>query len=385
MIKRFRKCVLITAALTLAACSFSGCGKAIDGTATVATLNDEKIPMGVASLYARYQQAQMFSYYGQYLGDNIFSQVTDKDTGTTYGDTMKDNVMDTLEQMYLLKQHAGDYDVTITDEEKTSITDAAKSFVDANDAATLEKMGVSQSDVETLMELFVYQTKMRTELTADVDTNVTDDEAGQSKITYVEISLAGTEQDADGNTVDLTDEEKAAKQSQAQSIIDQINATGDPAAADIDAIAKGVDTNLKAANGTFTAKPAEDAEDDSNLDSALKEAVTALTDGQVVDHVITSSDGTKLYVARMDAVFDQESTDSKKESIISDREQTMYDDQLKTWEDDSDFSVKKGVWKKLEINDTDVYQYKAEATETPEATETEQTTEETAVTETPAE
>lgn len=42
--------------------------------------------------------------------------------------------MQSLEELYLVNEHAGDYSVSLTDEEKKSIEDAADQFVEANDA-----------------------------------------------------------------------------------------------------------------------------------------------------------------------------------------------------------------------------------------------------------
>lgn len=54
-------------------------------------------------------------------------------------------------------------------------------------------------------------------MTADVDTNVEDKEAQQSKITYCKVSTEATKDD-EGNSTELTDEEKAAKKDQAQQV-----------------------------------------------------------------------------------------------------------------------------------------------------------------------
>lgn len=381
MIKRFKKCVLLTAALAVAVTGFAGCGKDIDGTATVAVCNEENIPMGVASLYTRYQQAQMFAFYGSYFGTTgMFDTVTDEESGETYGESMKGSVMDSLEEMYLLRQHASDYEVELSEEEKAAVTDAAKNFVEANEAGTLEKMGVSQADVETLLELYAYQTKMREAMIADVDKNVPDEEAAQSKITFVRISLAGTETDEDGNTIELTEEEKAAKKEQAQQVLDAIKDTGDTAAADMSALAKAVDENLSATTSTY-------GSEDESPDSALREAAAGLTDGQVSDEIITSSDGTALFVLRLDAAFDREATDTEKESIISQREQDDYTKEVDGWKEESKFEVKENQWKKISINDTDVYTYKAKETEDSGDADDTETTETPAETpeETPAE
>ncbi|MEI3524776.1 MAG: hypothetical protein V8Q27_00560 [Eubacteriales bacterium] len=46
------------------------------------------------------------------------------------------------------------------------------------------------------------------------------EEAAQKRIAYAIPSTVGTEQDGDGNTIDLTDEEKAAKKQELQDILD---------------------------------------------------------------------------------------------------------------------------------------------------------------------
>lgn len=85
--------------------------------------------------------------------------------------------------------------------------------------------------------------------------------------------------------------------------MDKLNAQEDPASADMDALAKEVDENLSASAKTF-------GSDDTTLDDKLKEAVKSLTDGQVAPEVIEGESA--YYVARMDATFDETSTQTKK-------------------------------------------------------------------------
>ena len=44
----------------------------------------------------------------------------------TYGETTKNNVVESIENMFLMEQHMSDYGVSITDEDKTKITDAQR-------------------------------------------------------------------------------------------------------------------------------------------------------------------------------------------------------------------------------------------------------------------
>ncbi len=74
-----------------------------------------------------------------------------------------------------------------------------------------------------------FSSKMHDPMIADVDTEVSDEEAQQSKISYVRVSTEGTETDENGDTIELTDEEKAEKKDIAQRFLDALNASEDPA------------------------------------------------------------------------------------------------------------------------------------------------------------
>ena len=65
----------------------------------------------------------MQAFYGSYLGDNLWSQ---------YGDSTKSTMMDTLKQMLILEQHQDEYNVSLTDDDKKKIDEAAQQFMDDN-------------------------------------------------------------------------------------------------------------------------------------------------------------------------------------------------------------------------------------------------------------
>lgn len=372
MIKGWKKYALLAGVSAMAAASLLGCGKAkeIDGTAAAAVCNEEEIPMGVASLYTRYQQAQMYSFYTQYFGmTELFDTVYDEESGETYGDSMKNDMMDSLKELYVLKQNAGDFGVEISEENQTAIAAAAKQFMEENDAEKLKEMGVSESDVAALLELYTYQTLMREAMIADVDRNVSDEEAARTSLSYVRVSLSGTTDD-DGNTVELTDDEIAEKEELMQQVLDEALASDNVAEADLSAIAEGISEDLYASTLKFGTNDEEDT-----TDSAIKEAVAGLEDGTMVDHVVTTTSGDYMYVIRLDAAFDEEATEAKKLLIISDREDEHYEEELAEMVEAADFEIVEDVWDLLEITDSQVYTFKTE--EAAEET-TDETTEDTA-------
>ncbi len=351
----------------LGASFLTGCSKTVGGTQPLLTSGEDTVTVGTGNLMLRMNQATMLSYYSM-MGSGttgIWSQ--DAGNGETYGDTTKKNVLDELENMLVQKQHAADYDVTISEEEHSKIEEAAKAFMDANTEETIQSLSVSQSDVESLLELYTYQTKMYDPMVADVDTNVEDSEAAQSKITYCRIDISDTQND-DGTTTPLTDEEKQEKKEQAQAILDQLQASPDPASADMDAIAKGVNEDLSAVDNTF-------GDDDTLLDDKLKEAAKTLQDGQVYGEVVEGENA--YFVVRMDSVLDREATDQEKETIVNERQQDAYSDLLDQWKDEADITVNDKEWEKVTLTDTEQFTIKQPETEESADDSTADTTEST--------
>lgn len=369
-------CVILASAV--AAGSLSGCGK-LDGTQTVATVDGEKVTLGMANYIVRDQQAMTESYYqmmSQSYGMDMASMgIWDEkaEDGRTYGETAKDDVMDTIRTLYAMKNHAEDYDVTISEEEQAKIQEAAKTFMEDNDAETLAKLAVSETDMVTYLELLTYREKLHDPMVADVDKEVNDEEAGQSTVSVVKVSTAGTEKDEDGNTIELTEEEKEAKKEQAQQVLDKVKASENVAEADMSALAQEVEESLYAYTPSFTTAGSEE----DTLDQKVIDAVSSLKDGELVQEVVEGTDG--YYVVRLDKKNDEEATENKKESIISEREQEAYDKLVEEWTEEAEIKVEENVWKKVKVTDSVSFQYKpAETSDTESEEDAADTDEDTA-------
>lgn len=381
-------CGVLTAAMAVTGLSGCGGSTVVDGTKTALVVNDEEINLGKANFMFRYQQATMANYYqtmssmfGQEytLSFDEPSDQSDEDSPTV-GENLKEDALTSIEKAFLMRQHASEYSVELTEEEKQGAADAAAAFVEDNDQETLTKLGITQEDIQDVIEVYAIQTKMYNPMIADVDTEVSDEEAKQSKISYAKVSTEGTETDENGETVELTDEEKAEKKEIAQNFMDKLNASEDPSTVDFSELKDQVNEELnaqrKAEEGTEDTASEETAEtdgteetedtdeiyvttsqttfgaDDESLDEALKSAAESLSDGQIHSEIIEGEDG--YYVLRMDSVLDREATDSQKETIVEERQTEAYNDLLDTWVEESDISVK-SAWKKLEVTDYDLY------------------------------
>ena len=322
---------------TLTAGMLTGCsgnsGKAI------ITLDGQKTEYAVANIMLRYSQAQMQAFYGAYLGDNLWSQ---------YGDSTKSTMMDTLKQM-----------VSLTDDDKKKIDEAAQQFMDDNDQATLKSMGATKERVARVLELYTIRNKMSNAIVADVDTNVTDDEAAQKTINYVVFSTADTT-DSDGNKVVLTDDEKAALLANAQKVRDAA------------ASGKSMEDAVKDVDDTKTVSSTSYGDNDESytLDEAIRNAADKLKDGEVADEVITTDAG--YYVIQMKATYDPDATASKKERIINERKSSKFSEVYDAWQSAADYTQDDALLKEITFHD--IYQMATEAqsetgTESTESTE----------------
>ena len=359
------------AALTgvMAVGMLTGCGeKKLDGTKTVATVDGTEIPLGLVSLSVREGQAQTEAMYKSFMGGQDYSIWSmDAEDGKTYGEQAVEQSLKDIEIMYIMKEKAADYKVEITDDDEQKIAEAAAAFMEANSEDTIQELAVSEDQVKTYLELQTYKSRMHDPIIADVDKNVSDEEAQQSSFTYVSIS-----------TADLSDDEVKQKKEDAQKILDDLNAAG--ADGDFNEIAKAVDDSYSAVSGTFAAN--EDAQKDEDSDSSststypdeVMKVLRTLKDGEIGPDVIETD--TAYYVVRLDKVNDEEATETKKESIISTRESNLYKETTEKWLDDADVKVENKVLKTLKVTDNHKFsiatatpEVTEEATETPEVTE----------------
>ena len=212
-------------------------------------------------------------------------------------------------------------------------------------------MNATQENVERLLTLYTVQSRMYNAIIADVDTNVSDEEAAQKTVKYVLFSTAGST-DEDGNSVEMSDEDKAAKKEAAQKLLDAVKGGEDMA----DALTElGEDRSpVTSSYGT----------DNGTLNDALKEAADKLSDGEVADELIETDGG--YYVLQMVTTFDEEKTNEQKDTIISQRKSDLYTTTLDGWKEDAKISTDSDLLATLGFTDT----YQMKETETETSTET---------------
>ena len=198
-----RKAAVLSLSFALGCGALAGCGNSaakIDGSQVLMTVNGEDVRLGVGSFYAKYEQASIYQIYSMYFGQTtgIFDSAHDHDGGQeTYGDEMKESVISDLKKMMTIKQHADEYGVSLTDEQKKAIDEAAQAYIDGNDESVRAKIGADKEDVVTLMTLQTLQAAMMDPIVKDVDTEISDEEAQQTSLTYVKVDVQSEAESAE--------------------------------------------------------------------------------------------------------------------------------------------------------------------------------------------
>lgn len=325
-----RRLLPLLLAAVLGVSALTGCGNSIDANKAGATLDGEEISLGFMNFMAKYQQAIYDGQFSSMFGEDqniwtqdLFGEGTDTET------SVKNSVSDNIQEYYLLEKHMSDYKVEITDAELTAMDEAAEKFMKDNSGKAIKQLGATKDYVKEMLRLATIQSKMRNAIYAEVDTEVSDEEAAQKAISYVQVGCKSTTND-DGETVDYTDEEK-------ESIKQEVETFRQSAADDLEAAAE---------TAGYTVSNANYGENDetSTLNEALIEAANKLSEGEISE-VITTDEN--YYVVRMDSTFDKEATENKKKSIVTDRKSDHYTEVCDGYKEASEYVLNEEEWAKV--------------------------------------
>ncbi|MDO4616024.1 MAG: hypothetical protein Q4B03_01035 [Lachnospiraceae bacterium] len=338
--------------MAMAASLLAGCGsqEPADGTQTAMVIDGHEISLGLANYFLRTEQAstyaQMESMLAYFGGNGSDFWSTEEEEGVTYGESFKNSVVTDLTNLFEIQEHAEELGVSVSDEEQQQIEEAAAAFMEKN-AEAMETLGVSIDNVIQALQLRTLETKIRPVVIEDVDREVSDEEAAQSSCTYIRLSIPDDE----------TEAEEA--KSQMEEILELVLNASD--GEDIGEIAEEVNEDCYSAQYSFDQGAYDD---ESNvLDSAVKEVLQDLDENEVHDQVIEGE--SYYFIIRMDQLFDEEATESKKESIITERETEKYDSTIEEWTDGIEPETQK-CWDDIVVDDSIIYTITTET----ESTET---------------
>ncbi len=327
---------LVAALVICMALGMTGCGsKPLDGSQVVATVGEKEMTLGEANFLLRYQQVQTETYYESMLGEGIYEMDLYGD-GTTFGESLKSDLMDQMQEYYVLEEKAAEYGVALTEEDTAAITEAAAAFLADNDANAKEQMTADQATVERILSLMTIRSKMNVAIKAAADVTVTDEEAAQRGFSYVSMSKL----DDEGEELSAED----------------LQAAKDTLTAVIASVESGNTMDAAAVENGLTSYPGSYGEvTETYYDATLIEALKATKEGEVTGIVETDSE---LYLALVTADVAEEATANRKETLIESAKTEYFNSLLAGWVEEYPLTVDEAVWEQVVFDRS--YEIKAE-------------------------
>ena len=313
MAKGIRKKLAVLLAAAVMAGSFSGCGL-MENTEIVFTtgLSGEQLfkigksvcTLPEAMIYVMDYQRQYEGVYGVEMWEHDFG-------GITFENYVKDTIVDQLASMKAITLLAGDYEVSLSSDEEEKVSQAAEDYYGALTEEQIEYMDLELKDVESLYRDHALSGKVYEEITKDVNTEVSDDEARIITVQQIRLDSAET----------------------AQSVKEQLDEGRDFAAV---ASSYSLDSQV-----TYTFGRGEH-------DAAYEEAAFALENDQVSD-VIETEDG--YYILKCVNNFDQEATEDNKVTMGEKRRDELFESVYEKLVADTPSQFNSRLWEKVHFAD----------------------------------
>ncbi len=313
MAKGIRKKLAVLLAAAVMAGSFSGCGL-MENTEIVFTtgLSGEQLfkigksvcTLPEAMIYVMDYQRQYEGVYGVEMWEHDFG-------GITFENYVKDTIVDQLASMKAITLLAGDYEVSLSNDEEEKVSQAAEDYYGALTEEQIEYMDLELKDVESLYRDHALSGKVYEEITKDVNTEVSDDEARIITVQQIRLDSAET----------------------AQSVKEQLDEGRDFAAV---ASSYSLDSQV-----TYTFGRGEH-------DAAYEEAAFALENDQVSD-VIDTEDG--YYILKCVNNFDQEATEDNKVTMVEKRRDELFESVYEKLVADTPSQFNSRLWEKVHFAD----------------------------------
>lgn len=316
----------LAAALTLG--MFSGCGQ-IDADAAAVTVagGEDTVTLGYANFVAKYTQAVYETTYGSSLGEDMWSRDLYGE-GNTFEEDVKSDVMGSLQEQYLLVNHASDYGVELTEEDTAAIETAAEQFLSDNTQEALDQMGATREYVEQMLTWQTLSGRVSEAIRQQAQLTVTEEDARMRTFTYVFFNTASITDDS-GEIREMTDDEKEEQRELAQLITDPTN------------------FNLGASSigGTMDTYSYHPGDEDETMASEVIEAADALSEGQVSQVIEVEDQG--FYVIRLDSDYDQEASAEELETLQEEQRDEYLQTTLDGWKEETSWEVNDSQWAKV--------------------------------------
>ncbi|MBU5478679.1 peptidyl-prolyl cis-trans isomerase [Eubacterium sp. MSJ-13] len=336
-------CIMLAASMLLSGCTKTAGteSKTVKSKSTKSVhletgdITQNSIVMKIGETGVKYEEVLNYSYllknqYEGSFGKALWSYKIDDDT--TIGDKAKKEIVSMITQLKIIGENAAKQGITLDGDEKDQALQDAEKLVKDASSKDRKKYALNIQNVQGLFEDNILANKMFYVATDAADTNVTDDEAKQIKIQYLELITKGT--DKNGRKINMSVSDKAKTFTRIKGMLKE-------------------------------AKKAESFSDyaEANTDSSVSEATigkdTKLLDKEAIDAAFSLKKGkmsniiggqTGYYIIYCVDDNDEDATYAKKEEIINERQTKMFKEKYSEWLSGAKVDISNKFWEVFTIS-----------------------------------
>lgn len=304
----------------------SGCGllknnpKTVWNDGSMLRIGDSQVDYREGIVYLRAVQEE----YEQYYGSNIWMYAVDGQ-GNTVGELVKEQILEQMVYIKIVCEQADALGIVLTEEELYDVEEKTKDYMEKIKDSDLILYGINEDIVRRIYSDNVIARKTFEYVTLNVDTDISDDAAGQHRL--YSIAIRNYKIDATGLRVSYSEQESEDLRALMQRLHTQAEETDD---------------FYQMANSiTEDSSMLELVIGRGDLPEAYEEEVLALTDGELSD-VIETED--YYYIFYCVTAFDGMATHEKKEQMIAERQEKEFKQRYQEWKQQTEIEVNQEVW-----------------------------------------
>lgn len=283
-------------------------------------VGEETVSMEEAKVYVSFLKHR---YEGS-IGSVIWDYQLEGESLSGYA---KVQIQNLLSQIKILKQVAAAQEITLTEDELEEARTDAIDYLSQLSKDEKKQNGLTEDLLTSVYSENILANKVFEISTNDVDTNISDDEAKQITIQYLMVMTKGT--DKNGNTVDMTTEEKKKAKSKAKDLQKQ---------------AKEAANFLTFAQSNTDAEEAELTFSRADAPEELSEAAFALSSGQLSGLIEGQNGYYIIYCVNDD---DEDATARRKEELILKRQKESFEKKFTKWSEEYTIVISDSLWQQI--------------------------------------
>lgn len=296
----------------------------------VAIIGDSRVYYNEAMVYLKSAQAGYEDEYGKGIWD-----VDIKGDGVTFGKMLKDEVMNQIIELKIIRCEAQKEGIALEEEETAQANAYAKEHYNGLTQEDKNKYHITEELLRQVYSDNLLAEKVFDKKTINVDTDVSDYEARQ--VTVQHILIYSTSLDSDGRRVPLPAQEKEEAYSKVQQLLENAKETNDfYSLAEANTQADKIEYTFGRNNA-----PGEYAD-------AFAKAALSLKTGEISD-IITTDYGWHIIYCVSD--YNEDATIQVKEDIIEKRRYDEFSRIFSEWSKNYEVVINNEVWDAISLKE----------------------------------